>query len=159
MATKKVRATEDGQYKDFLRSLDLVTVGLKSCSTSIDREAYFALRGRKSKALYTFEADYRLKRTTAEFFEAEGEFELTVSDSAKPTPAVRIDFALEVHVHSKPPIKKEFAQRFTEAGLGAVLLPYARSFVTDITARMNIPPVFVPLSIGTRASHSPKKGT
>ena len=159
MTTKRVRATRDEQYKDFLRSLDLITVGLKSCSASIDRASYFAPRGRKGKrkAVNRFEADYKLNLTTDQYFEAQGEFKLTVSDLAKSPAALHIDFALEVHVHAKPPIQKEFAQRFTEAGLGTVLMPYARSFVTEITARMYIPPIVVPLDIGAQVSQSRKK--
>lgn len=88
---------------------------------------------------------YRISRVEEEFFESEGIFEFVVSDST--SIALKVESVFEVHIHAAKPVRKEMVERFTNAELRLILLPYARHFVSTITAQMQIPPVVLPLAI------------
>jgi len=81
-----------------------------------------------------------------DFFDAEGRFELTVSSKEGDKPALAVECIFTAHIHAAEPVSKEFAKRFAESELWIVMLPYGRYFITDITTRMSIPPIMIPLA-------------
>jgi hypothetical protein len=144
---KKLQNTQkDKSYEAFLQGLDLVSLGLKSCSSSLDRGAFFEIARKGKKMVKMLKDEYRLSRFEGEWFDAEGCFTLTVSETSIAIPWLKIDFVLDVHIHGKALMEKAYVERFTDSELGIILTPYARHFVTNITGQMAIPPVVLPLA-------------
>lgn len=149
MRTNTKRHTQknkDADYESFLQGLQLVDLHLASSSSVVDREAFFALYGRSKKMIRSFRDEYAITTVGPRYFEAEGRFTLSVSESADSEAALRLEFAFSVHMHGTPPIWEEGAERFVESELRLILVPYARQFVTQMTGQMSIPPIILPLA-------------
>jgi hypothetical protein len=138
------------EYGDFIQSLDVRALGLKDSSSMLDRSAFFQLSNKGARPIHQWKQDYRLVRIGKDFFDADGHFELTVTAKEADKPALVVQCTFTAHIHAAEPISKEFAKRFTESELWIVMLPYGRYFITDITTRMAIPPIVIPL--GARRS-------
>jgi len=135
----------DNDYGRFLASLRLFGLGLKNSSTMLDRNTYWELNSRKKGPSRKFHENYKVTRIEDDFFESEGSFELVVSESD--LVGLRVACSFEVHIHATGnPIPRTMVERFTAAELRLILLPYARQFVSSITAQMQIPPVILPLA-------------
>ena len=148
--TKKARTTQnDKAYEGFLQSLELVSLALRSCSSQLNRDAYFDITfGKNRKALRSLRDTYSVTSFDETYFEAEGRFALTVSSGTDDPPVLMIEFVYEIHMHGKPPLSKEMADRFTKSELRLILIPFARQFISTLSAQMAIPPVLIPLAAG-----------
>jgi len=128
--------------------MKLIGLALGSCSASLDRGLYFA-PDRGAKSARTISADYKLVDAKKDYFDVSARFALTVVDKARAVKALSIECEFVGHFHcsvSDPP--REFADRFTQSELRLILWPYFREFVSDITGRMSIPPILIPLATG-----------
>lgn len=133
------------QYADFLRGIKLIGLALGKCSASLDRGLYFA-RDRSDKSVRTISVDYKLADVKKDYFDVSAQFRLTVEDKTKPVVALTIDCEFVGHFHcGTADVPREFADRFTQSELRLILWPYFREFVSDITSKMSIPPVLIPL--------------
>jgi preprotein translocase subunit SecB len=145
---KKLQSTQlDSAYAAFIRELDLVAVGLKSCSSQIDRVSFFKLGRGPKKSLKVFTQDYQLGTVGKNYFDAEGRFSVAITEAEKSKPALLIEFTYLAHVHCPEPVPKAMAERFCKSELRLVLVPYARQFVSTLTGQMSIPPVVLPLTV------------
>jgi len=158
----------DGEYEEFLRGLSLKAVGLKRCSASLDRAALYELWETKKTPVRDFKDTYRVTEVAADFFEVSGLFLVTVRESGDSEPVVTIECEFEAHLHATEPIPRVFVDRFVKSALQLILVPYARPFVSSITAQMSIPPLIIPLSIRStedasgaskKQSKEPRPGT
>jgi preprotein translocase subunit SecB len=156
MATNKRRRTninKDNNYEAFLKQLSLMDLGLISSSSQFDPAAYMKMRSNKTEVpKISIEAGYHLEEADKMFFESTAKFKLTIQGQKTGTRPVVIECAFLGHFHCKPPTRKELAQRFTEFEFRVIVWPYFRNFVQDITARMSIPPVVIPLSVEATSS-------
>lgn len=135
--------TEAADYMEFLSTVQLVGLALKSSSASIDRNVFFDLLEEK-KPVRRLSEEYASTDVGKDHFDAEGRYKVTVADEAKT--GLLIQFAFEVHLHAKGLVDPQKAERFAKSDLRFILLPYARQFVTSITGQMQIPPVVLPLA-------------
>lgn len=143
-AKKKTSGTGTTRtYEDFVRALQLIGLGLDSCSATLDRDIYFA--NLKDGLERKIETKFELEAIGDGFFEPVARFKLTAQDKAG-KPAIRIECAFSAHFHLEGEISNAFAKRFTESEFRVVMWPYFRQFVADLTARMAIPPVLVPFA-------------
>jgi preprotein translocase subunit SecB len=114
----------------------------------LDRGLYFA-PDRTAKNVRTILADYKLGDVRKDYFDVSARFRLTVEDKAKALTALAIECEFAGHFHcGASELPHEFADRFTQSELRVILWPYFREFVNDITGRMSIPPVLIPLATG-----------
>jgi preprotein translocase subunit SecB len=118
-------------------------MGLKTSSAVLDREVLWQLSD-KDKPRCNFSEEYKHTTIGEDFFEAEGQYGVTIADGERL--ALKIECTFDVHMHVQAPVKPEMAKRFAESDLRFVLLPYARYFVTDMTSQMQIPPIVLPLA-------------
>lgn len=137
----------DSDYEAFIRNLQLIALGLNSCSSHLDRTAFFEALRKETKLRRRFTEDYRVSGCGEKYFDCEGKFSVTISeqDSKATKPLLTIECVFEVHMHGDPPVDKRFAERFATSELRFLLLPFARQFVSNTTANMHIPPVVLPL--------------
>jgi preprotein translocase subunit SecB len=132
------------QYPNFLRGIKLIGLGLENCSANIEREAYFNLASKKNNTR-TISADYTLVEAHEDSFDVSAKFTVAVEDKLKSSKALTIECVFVAHFHCTE-APREFLERFTQSELRLVLWPFFREFVSDVTSRMAIPPLLVPLA-------------
>ncbi len=140
---------DNSKYEQFLGGLRLISIGLKSCSASLDRQALFKLLDDKNGPMRIFRDSYKTTHLGTNFFEASGAFVVRVQESPESRPAVLVECEFEAHLHGPEPISKESVERFVDSDFRLLLVPYARQFVSATTAQMSIPPLMIPLSVGS----------
>jgi hypothetical protein len=139
---------EPDGYGDFLRGTKLVGLALASCSASLDRGIYIELIEKK-KSARNISAEYKLEDVQKDFFDVAAKFTLVMQDKAEGRKALTIECSFAGHFHcGASAVPREFANRFTQSELRLILWPYFREFVSNITAKMAIPPILIPLSSG-----------
>jgi hypothetical protein len=141
----------DSDYDAFVQGLELIGLALKSCRCDIDREAFYAVENKDR----TFIHKYRLTDLSDGSFDAEGDFELSISESPEAAPILKMECEFQVHMHAKPGLSEEHAERFISNELRLILVPHARQLFFSLTAQMSIPPVITPLT--TRSERAVKK--
>jgi preprotein translocase subunit SecB len=133
-------------YEAFLRSLKLVDIRLRGCSSRLYLDDYIQIYRDKSGPMLRIEADYEVEAAEGEFFDTVSRFTLTVEDQKSKLTGLKIQCEFESHFHGKRKADSALVERFKNSGLRVIVWPYFRQFVTDITSRMSIPPLVVPLS-------------
>jgi preprotein translocase subunit SecB len=147
----------DGRYEQFLRGLSLIWVGLRGCSSSLDRAGLFKLFLEKKSPARTFEGTYNVTEVGTAHFEGSGSFIVTIRETLNADPVLSVECVFEAHFHGTKPLPQEFVERFVNSEFQLILVPYARQFVSSITAQMSIPPLVLPLSTGSFKGRVPKK--
>jgi hypothetical protein len=142
---KKTLTTSNRSYEEFLRSLDLAAFGLNSTSSRLDRGLYMRLRRSPEQGMRKIIARYELSRFNDEFFDVLSQFSLTVEDKKTKQMALIIECSFGSHFHGKNPLDEQFAKRFADREHRFVVWPFIRQLVFDLTGRMAIPPVTIPL--------------
>ncbi len=128
-----------------MHSLDMIGVALSSSTCAIRRDAFFEALDKKVKLTRNFVATFSAMEITKKYFDGLGHFKLTITNTDS-DPLVSVDCSFEAHVHSSQTFTNEFVERFVQSELRLILTPYARSFVSNLTASMAIPPITLPLS-------------
>lgn len=136
------------EYPEFLASLDPVIVGLDSTECSLNRKAFWSP---SSDARRVLSSKYTLANVGSDYFDIQAAFTMALQWSENDGPMVqplKITCTFYGHFHAAVPINRDHAQRFTETESWLMFWPFFRQFVSDITARMSIPPVLIPLALG-----------
>jgi hypothetical protein len=139
----KISEKDSGtDYQGFLSSIRLIGMGLSSCKAELDREAYAHLENDNTSRKIS--ADYDVTETADTYFEVASKYTLAVSSPQSPK-CLTLECTFEAHFHCKPEFPAEFPKRFAGSELKILMWPYFRQFAQDITARMYITPIVVPL--------------
>ena len=133
-------------YSAFLKGLQLIGFGLDSSSSKLDRLAYSRLHRQKSHGIKKITANYDLSEFTPDYFEVSAHFKLVYEDPESKDEPLSMECVFGSHFHGKKPLNEEFAKRFARAEFRFVAWPYFRQFVSDMTGRMLIAPITIPLS-------------
>jgi len=137
-------STSGSTYARFLRELKLIGLGLSKCSVELNREGYADLRASKASTR-KIAAEYKILEIGEDFFEAAGRFVLSISDGKQLRP-LHIECQFDAHFHPPAPLDEELIRRFVSSELKLIIWPYFRQFVSDITGKMAIQPITIPLS-------------
>ncbi len=135
----------DEQYGKFLRGLQLVGIGIRTCSSRLDRSAYARIFRSKQRGQVDLRASYQVEQAKTEFFESIAKFELRVLTPSLKRPPLAIECVFETHFHAGMPITLELAKRFTDSEFRIIVWPYFRQFLADLASRMSISAPAVPL--------------
>jgi hypothetical protein len=157
--TRNILQASDAGYEEFLGSLDLVWVGLKGCSVSLNRRAMAEMFSGKKKLVRRFADTYKVLGGGSNFFEASGSFVVTVQESDEAKPALVVECEFDAHLHCAEPLSKVFVERFVSAEFQLIVVPYARQFISSTTAQMGLPPLVIPLSIASSSKRYGKDKT
>jgi preprotein translocase subunit SecB len=137
--TEKTRVAD---YSEFIKSLELYSIGLSSATCDLNRDAYWEKSGEKS---ITFKLVSKSTEILQKHFDVRSTLTLNVSGEKSKSPALKIAATFDLHFHS-PSVSKEFVEKFCESEIRLIVWPYFREYVQDVTVRMYIPPVILPLS-------------
>jgi hypothetical protein len=149
---------DDDGYIDFLTKLHLVGLGLKSSSIVLNRQTLYDIQ-EKGKPVRTFTEEYSYIEIGKSYFDAEGNYAVSIADGEQM--GVRLECTFEVHIHCPSPVDRQMVERFAKQDLRFMLLPYARSFVSDMSGRMQIRQILLPLATaaGMARPAGKKKGS
>jgi preprotein translocase subunit SecB len=129
-------------YQAFIASLDLYTIGLTEMSCKIQRDEYW-----KKDEEHVINYKLRSKSVSIEqkHFDVRSTFMLDMTGEKSKSTVIRVEASFDLHFHASA-VSKEFVEKFCESEIRLIVMPYFRELVTDVTARMHIPPLILPLS-------------
>lgn len=135
-------------YKDFLQGVELFALGLDSIDAKLDRERYADAHTENSKKIKnSIENSLTLAEYSPEHFDVAANFLFTMQLDDN-SPFLKIAAKYEAHFHWKDGSpSREHAERFAEGEARLIFWPYFRQMVSDITARMHIRYVTIPLTL------------
>ena len=137
---KKNKAVSLG-YEAFIASLKLQIINLKETACDIDREAYWKHKEKNISYKLTAEAI----DTGEGYFDVRAKLEAAMTGGKSKAHLIKIAATYDLHFHAKP-IPKVFLDRFCHSDVRLIVWPYFREYVSDVSARMYIPPMILPLS-------------
>lgn len=138
------------QYSDFLKGVKLYIVALDHVSSAIDRERYWECSERKNGMIRTVEASYEATAIEGTHFDVVGRLKMKILSKADKTELVSVECQYSSHFHARTRVDKHEADRFANAEAKIVVWPYFRQLVTDLSARMFIPPIIIPLTLDSK---------
>jgi preprotein translocase subunit SecB len=140
MPTDKQRHVETDRYADFVRSLDLIIIALTSSNARIKRGEYFAAK----EPDLTVDVALKPRRLARDHFDLHAEARVKL---ARKRSGALFDLSVtyELHFHGKAPIDPKLVRRFADWDAHIILWPYLREYVSDVSARMYIPPILLPV--------------
>ena len=144
----KLKSKIGDPYEQFISELRLVNVGLQSCSANLDRKAYYDAVDADKSLPRTLTSTYSVAKLGKEYFDCDGAFKVTLEKNKHGTENIVlfVECVFRAHIHVKGSPIKELVERFAQEGLRLILVPFARQFISDTTARMVISPVVIPLT-------------
>jgi len=128
-------------YTSFIESLHLHTINLKDATCEIDRDAYW--KDEEKSVAYKFTSEPT--GIKGNYFNARARLEVVMTQEKSKANVIKIVATFDVRVYAKT-APKEYVKKFCESEIRLIIWPYFREFVTDISARMYIPPIILPLS-------------
>ena len=134
-------------YEEFLHDLRLIDISLTSSRSDLEMSAYVDVVEHPKKVKRTLSASYELEFVGDNFFSATAKLSAAIHlPLSGDGDAVKIECAYRLHFHCRGPAEEQYAKRFADSGVRLLIWPYFRQFVSDMTARMSIPPITIPLS-------------
>jgi hypothetical protein len=140
--------SSEEKYKVFLKNVELFALGLDSIDARLDREGYSVAHAENSlKIDKTIENSFTLSEFTGEHFDVAASFVFTMQIENN-LPFLRIALKYEAHFHWKDGLpSREHVERFAEGEARLIFWPYFRQAIADVTSRMYIRPITIPLTL------------
>ncbi|HKV26442.1 MAG TPA: hypothetical protein VJN93_17735 [Candidatus Acidoferrum sp.] len=121
-------------------------MGIKACSSRLDRSPYFQIRRMRPKdELRSISSNVYLEKHTDVAFDGVVEYVAKIEDKANKTTPVQIECAYQVHFHAPKGFRRQEAEEFVRSYLTIITWPYFREFVSDMSGKMAIAALTLPL--------------
>lgn len=143
---KNVSTLTNGRYEKFIRSLELIAMGLDSSRAKLQRRKYAELRRARKEPNRSIHTDYQVIGVGKISFDCTANFQLTIEHPDSKEALIQIECSFQAHFHTDCKDFEDMARRFVSSEFKLIIWPYFRQFVTDVTSRMSISPVVVPFS-------------
>jgi hypothetical protein len=134
-------------YEEFLRSVKLYSLALNEMSAKLDRDMYWGLRKKSDSLIREIETDYKPVDVKEDHFDIEAKLVLTIAPKLTKSTILRIACTYSAHFHASVGCSGQAAERFAESEARIIIWPYFRQLVSDVTGRMYIPPITIPLAL------------
>lgn len=144
----KTGSTKKESYQQFLTNVALYSIGLDSIGANLDRESYWNAHSKDVPSIANkVSSKYSLVDFDDEHFDIAAAFNFQMSEDSS-NPFLNIEIKYFAHFHPKSgKFDKRFSEKFAQAEARLIFWPYFRQTMSDITARMYIPPITLPLSV------------
>jgi preprotein translocase subunit SecB len=142
MATGRPKLAKADSYANFIRSLELITIGLMNSSARIKRDAYFGEKALDLSVALTLNP----KTLSRDHFDLQAEAKVKLT-RRRAECLFELSVTYDLHFHAKPPISATLVRRFADSDAHLILWPYLREYVSDVSARMYVPPILLPVSM------------
>lgn len=143
---KSLNISTNKRYEKFIRSLELIGIGLETSSVRLRRREYVSLRREGKEPIRRISTDYQVSKLAKISFDCIGNFNLIVAHPESKETVLQIECSFGAHFHTDSKDFEDMARRFVSSEFKLIIWPYFRQFVTDVTSRMSIAPVVVPFS-------------
>ena len=138
------------EYDRFLKGVKLYLIALDGVSSNIDRTRYWEWSRQKGRMVRNIEASYEATAVDEDHFDVIGRLELKILSKGDDSELLRIACQYTSHFHAGARVAVRTAERFANAEAKIIIWPYFRQLVTDLSSRMFIPPIVVPLSLDSK---------
>lgn len=128
------------QYSEYLNKVSLNSINTISFSASIDRKKLKPEIKPSVSVNDKYSLDIKSNSTKAII-----NYSLSVTPENSKTVILSINISFEVLLDHQLNIPKTFWDIYKSATLPLIVWPYFREFVQNTTARMNVPPLTLPL--------------
>jgi len=116
--------------------------------TKLDREAYKAAHSEKSTEIVReIKVSMNVVDASNEHFDVAGKFDLSMNTKAGNI-LLSLSVVMSAHFHTDEEVPAGFAQDFADTEGRLIFWPYFRQTVSDVSSRMYIAPIIVPLITG-----------
>lgn len=136
---KEVHKLSPKDYREILTNVQLELIRLESCSSKIKREKF----GGEMKNILKDKITYELTNENEVFFAHQ--YDLIFTQTNQKDFALKISCTYSAKFSSTVPFSEEFLDIFSNINIHLNTWPYFREFVQNITQRMSIPPLTLPL--------------
>jgi preprotein translocase subunit SecB len=137
----------DASYKKFLENVELMALGLDSLDAGLKRRPYSdAVTEKEAKVIREIKTGFAITSFSKDHFDVSAIFTLTIgmkSDDA--LLSIKAEFSAHIHA-KKGSFAKSDAEKFAQSEARLMFWPYFRQTVSDLTARMHIRPLTIPLT-------------
>lgn len=137
----KAKPAPPDAYRAFLKGLQLRVINLKEASCDIDRDAYWESKDRKLEYKMTAES----RGFGEDYFDVRAKLDATMTGGKPKIHLIKISATFDLHFHAEA-ITKALVDKFSNAEFRLIVWPYFREYVSDVSSRMYVPPVILPLS-------------
>lgn len=128
-------------YTDFVKSLELFTIALTSSKFRVNRYEFFKQRD----ADLVVGVSCKANKIRRDHFDLQAELLLQLRRK-RARPILELSATYHLHFHAAPPLDPKLARRFADSDARLVLWPYFREYVNNVSARMYVPPLLLPIS-------------
>jgi preprotein translocase subunit SecB len=143
------------KYLSFLKSISLQGIGLDSASVNIDRIELTAANEAKQAAELTLDANFQILASTDTMLVAGANFKLSQAHTDNPEKVLmQIECSFSALFALHEPATAEATERFANAEAKLVFWPYLRHFVSDVSYRMAVAPILLPLTTSAEFGRS-----
>ena len=152
MATnKKVVTTPPANQADakriaFIRSVKLAGLGLDEVSASVDRNALAAIAGSGDSMTGEISMKQEVISHTEDHFVVVSKFKVTEKQAGIDAAVVTIKATYSAMFNLTKKASKEDVEAFAQLEAKLILFPYIRHLISDISYRMSINPIVLPMT-------------
>jgi preprotein translocase subunit SecB len=130
-------------YDSFLKSVKLFAVALDKTAAELDRVSYWQSKDK----IREIRASYEANNVVKDHFNVIARIELEITKKTDRAKVLSIDCHYMAHFHAAVGCSQETATKFAQSEAKIIIWPYVRALISDLTARMHIPPVVIPLTL------------
>lgn len=147
MSMKSIQKNQTKKSGGLASSAELIGMGIKESSCRLERSAYADLRRKDSgqSTLREISSRTSLVKQRDGAFDAQISYELRIKERNIDLVPLKIECVFEAHFHGPKTASSGEAKSFVDDYLGIISWPYFRQYVSDVTARMSIAPIVLPL--------------
>jgi hypothetical protein len=137
---KKTENLKD--YPAFLSSLELYSIALTRSSFRIRRDEY--LKVDETSNRYALSSE--VLKLGQEHFSMRCALKLRIYKSPGDikVPLIALYAVFDLHFHASP-ITPEFVEQLSQSEIRLIVWPYFREYVSNVSGRMHIPPLILPM--------------
>jgi hypothetical protein len=134
-------------YESFLRSVKLYSLAMDDLTVQLDREKYWDRSRKPDDRVREIGATYETRDVEGDHFDVLAKYELKIGVKGEKNAFVRITCTYSAHFHAATDCNGEYTERFAKSEARIIIWPYFRSLVSDLSGRMHIPPILIPLAL------------
>jgi preprotein translocase subunit SecB len=149
----------DSDYLEFIKAVHLNAIALDSATLSIDREALASHFQGPDTPRAEVSARKQVFDVAPESFSIRGDYKVEIKAPGGQE-IVKIECTYSASFSLERAAEEAQIERFAGEEVQLIFFPYLRQFISDITARMAIPPLVLPLTseLKARPSSPGRKG-
>lgn len=133
-------------YKRFRDGVTLYALGMDKLETQLDREAYKAAHSDDlAEIVREIKVSMGVSGLGDDHFDIDGRFELMVNKKDGQN-LLKLSMVMSAHFHTDEEGLSKYAEDFANTEARLIFWPYFRQTVSDVTSRMYIAPITVPLT-------------